>query len=99
MYVETMTELYDDDLNPANIYLFKVNNRNTRKRCEIRSKLTIKTPQRHSGVFIVTYITTFSTVSIADFEQVNVSRETGGGNDEILPLPEQAYSENLLTEI
>ena len=28
--------------------LFKVNNRNTRKRCEICSKLTIKTPkQRH----------------------------------------------------
>ena len=26
--------------------LFKVNNRNTRKRCEICSKLTIKTPER-----------------------------------------------------
>ena len=34
--------------NPANIYLFKVSNRNTRKKCEICSKLTIKTPeQRH----------------------------------------------------
>ena len=31
---------------PANIYLFKVNNINTRKRCEIYSKLTIKTPER-----------------------------------------------------
>ena len=30
----------------ANIYLFKVNNRNTRKRCEMRSKLTIKTAER-----------------------------------------------------
>ena len=28
------------------IYLFKVNNKNTRKRCEICSKLTIKTPER-----------------------------------------------------
>ena len=28
--------------NPANIYLFKVKNVNTRKRCEICSKLTIK---------------------------------------------------------
>ena len=28
---------------PANIYLFKDNNRNSRKRCEICSKLTIKT--------------------------------------------------------
>ena len=31
----------------ANIYLFKVNNRNTRKGCETCSKLTIKTPERH----------------------------------------------------
>ena len=30
--------------NPVNIYLFKVNNRETTKRCEICSKLTIKTP-------------------------------------------------------
>ena len=28
---------------PVKIYLVKVNNRNTRKRCEICSKLTIKT--------------------------------------------------------
>ena len=44
---------------PASIYLFKVNNRNTRARCEICSKLTIKTPERRhwrrSGVFIVTF--------------------------------------------
>ena len=45
---------------PANMYLFKVNNRNSRKRCEISLKLTIKTP----GV---------SVVSVVDFEQVNVS--------------------------
>ena len=41
--------------NPANIYLLKVNNRNNRKRCEICSELTIKTPERHwrrSGVFV-----------------------------------------------
>ena len=29
----------------ANIYFFKVNNRNTRRRCEICSKLTIRTPE------------------------------------------------------
>ena len=28
---------------PAGIYLLKVNNRNTRARCEICSKLTVKT--------------------------------------------------------
>ena len=31
---------------PVGIYLFKVNNRNTRTRCEICSKLTIKTTER-----------------------------------------------------
>ena len=31
---------------PAGIYLLKVNNRNTRTRCEICSKLTIKTPEK-----------------------------------------------------
>ena len=31
---------------PAGIYLFKVINRNTRTRCEICSKLTIKIPKR-----------------------------------------------------
>ena len=47
---------------PANIYMFKVNNRNTRKMCEICSKLIIKTPERRqwrqwrrSGVFVVNF--------------------------------------------
>ena len=44
---------------PAYIHLFKVNNRNTRKRCEICWKLTIKTSLqcqwRHSGIFIVNF--------------------------------------------
>ena len=31
---------------PAGIYLFKVNKRNTKTRCEICSKLKIKTPER-----------------------------------------------------
>ena len=36
----------------ATIYLFKVNNRNTRKRCEIFLKLPIKTPERsHSSLY------------------------------------------------
>ena len=44
---------------PGNNYLLKVNNRDTIKRCEICSKLTIKTP--------------CSSVSIVDFKQVIVS--------------------------
>ena len=45
---------------PAKIYLFKVNNRNTRKKCEKCTMLTIKIPERRhlrhwrrSGVFSV----------------------------------------------
>ena len=44
---------------PTGIYLLKVNNRNTRKKCKTFSKLTIKAPQRlHwclSDVFIVNF--------------------------------------------
>ena len=45
---------------PAGIYLLKVNNRNTRTRCEICSKLTIKTPERRQALEHV----------ITDFEHV-----------------------------
>ena len=37
---------------PAKIYLFKVNNRSTSKRCEICLKLTIKTPERRHDVLM-----------------------------------------------
>ena len=44
---------------PAGNYMCKVNNKNTRTRCEICSKLTIKTSERRhwrgSGVFIVNF--------------------------------------------
>ena len=44
---------------PANIHVFKINNRNTRKRCEICSELAVKTPERRnwrcSAVFIVNF--------------------------------------------
>ena len=32
---------------PVGNYMFKVNNKNTRARCEICSKLTKETPERH----------------------------------------------------
>ena len=53
-------------INPAGIYLLKVNNRNTRTRCEICSKLTIKIPERHC-VVLVSYIVNFEHV-IAGWE-------------------------------
>ena len=44
---------------PAHIYLLQGKNRNTRKMCETRSKLIIKTLEQHpwrcSGVFILNY--------------------------------------------
>ena len=55
-------------LYPASIYLFKVNNRNTRTMCEICSKLTIKTPERRrwrrSGIFIVNFEQIFHIVLV-----------------------------------
>ena len=48
-----------DNLKLANIYLFKVSNKNTRKRFEVCSKFTIKTPERRhwrrSRVFIFNF--------------------------------------------
>ena len=52
---------------PANIYLFKIKIKNTRKRYEICSKLTMKTSQRRhgcsSGVIIIIIIIIFEHVS------------------------------------
>ena len=50
---------------PAGIYLFKINNRNSRTMCETCSKLTIKTPDD------VIDFTNCSAVSTVEFEQVN----------------------------
>ena len=48
-----------ENILPAGNYMFKVNNKNTRTRCEICSKLTIKTPERRhwrrSDIFIVNF--------------------------------------------
>ena len=55
---------------PGGIYLFKVNNRNTRKRCEICSKLTIETPEQRQ------YFTPYSSVSIFNFEHVIAGWDT-----------------------
>ena len=51
-------------INPAGNYMFKVNNRNTRTRCEICSKLTIKTPERRNYMLkIYTFIMNFNNVT------------------------------------
>ena len=61
--------------NPAGIYLLKANNRNTKTRFEICSKLTIKTLEerrwRRSSVFTVNSKYISHRISIVDFEHVN----------------------------
>ena len=60
MYLKSVENLSTNFVfNPVGIYIFKVNKRNTRTRCELCSKLTIKTPERRhwrrSGVIIVNF--------------------------------------------
>ena len=42
---QSKNQFLDGITHPAGNYMFKVNNKNTRTRCEICSKLTIKTPE------------------------------------------------------
>ena len=54
LYTLGNNSIYTRKTSPTNIYLAIVNNGNTRKRCEICSKLIIKTPERcRSSVFII----------------------------------------------
>ena len=56
---------------PANTYFFKVNSKNTRKRSELCSKLIKK--HQNEVIKFEPYFTSFSSNSIADFNQVDVS--------------------------
>ena len=71
------------DVLAANIYLFKVNNRNIRKNCEVCSKLAIQKHQNDAIDFVLVFLLltlnifhTFSSASTVDFEQVNSSWTT-----------------------
>ena len=60
---------------PAIIYLFKVKNKSTSKRCELCSMFTIKTPERRRLVSLwltLNIFHTFFSVSIANFEHIIV---------------------------
>ena len=65
---------------PAVDYMFKVNTRNTRARCEICSELTTKIPKRQASFqclccWLWTYFTPCSLVSFVNFEQVDAGWE------------------------
>ena len=75
-YLYTLgNDIYTGKNSSTNIYLFRVNNSNTRKRREICSELAIMSLQRRSTVFIINfeYISClFTSVSTVDFEKLNV---------------------------
>ena len=78
-YLYTLgNDIYTGKNSSTNIYLFRVNNSNTRKRREICSKLAIMSLQRRSTVFIVNFeyisylFTPFSSVFTVGFDQLNV---------------------------
>ena len=87
--------------NPAGNYMFKVNNRNTRARCEICSKLAIKIPERRLASFwylycyLLTYFTPCSSVYIVNFEQVNAGWEWNSNNPFQFFQPPKKLHENI----
>ena len=65
-------------------YLFKINNRNTRTRCKLCSKLTIKTPEwrqwhqwHWSGVFIVNFEHILHLILVFLLLTLNIKLPTG----------------------
>ena len=69
-----------------------VNNRNIRKRCEICSKLTIKTPWRRSGVFIVHFEHISHLVLV--FPLLTLSRKMSAGKVETFKILLPWFQEN-----
>ena len=63
---------------PVGIYLLKVNNRNTWTRCEICSKLTIKTPERRQWLTPLLTLTMYFVVCIQNAERLTWSSVTFG---------------------
>ena len=59
IYLLTTKKFAKNEVPSTDFYSFKVNNRNTGKRCEMCSKLTVKTPERHRwrcfGVSIINF--------------------------------------------
>ena len=61
--------LVNNKVNKVNNKVSKVNNRNTRTRCEMCSKLKIKTAERRQwNIFPLTYFTPCSIVFVGNFE-------------------------------
>ena len=83
-FSDTCKKFVTPTVYPVGNYMFKVDKRNTRTKCEVFSKLTIETPElrqwrhwRRSVVFIVNfeylYFTPPSSASVVNFKQLNAS--------------------------
>ena len=59
---------------PIRIYLFKVNNGNSRTMCEICSKLTIKIPERRhlSLVFLLLTLNSYMSAGITQYKHIKL---------------------------
>ena len=76
--------------------MLKINNRNTRKRYKIYSKLATKIPWTTS---LWTYFITFYIASIADFEQVNLAGKlVMNALSSILDFKKQKVDSNAIIE-
>ena len=64
--MNSFSEQFTYLMNPVPIFMFKVNNRNTRERCDLCSKVTIKTSELRQWR---------PSVYNVDFEQVNIGWE------------------------
>ena len=51
--MDKKSRIFERNVIPAGIYLFKINNRNTRARYEIGLKLTIKTLKNDSNTIVL----------------------------------------------
>ena len=77
--IDDISKFFCINCYPAGNCMFKVNDRNTRTRCDICSKLTIKTPERRQESFwclycqLWTYSTPCFSLPVVNFEQVNTS--------------------------
>ena len=67
VFKKASSKMFDWILNtpliPAGFYVLNVNNKGTRTRCEICSKLIIKTPERHQWRRYDVFIVNFESIS------------------------------------
>ena len=94
---EMVTETWKNCKRPANICLFKVNNRSTRKSCEICLKLTIKTPERLQWFrFLLALVAESHYITFTNFDSLLLCRNRALPTNNIIRFSTQWF--NRITE-